>query len=384
MNKRIAGFIISAVFAAALPLSAYAEISPAFTRTDEEWTLLRDNKLEWSEIPDLIKEYNADVIDNENSFKKDETTAMNASEVKSYLIRQANNYEDTATDLEDVTGMASTAASMRALANSTRLSAEENVTDSSVIRMGYDQKRDAITLEAQNYFINYYNLKLQREYLEKNYAYLERSYASAVAKQSVGMATETDVLNAKKTLDTAEAGLTTAKASESAAYKNLIVLCGWKYDSNAEIGELPAFDFSTIDAIDYEADKAKALENSYTLRSDRIKLSNVDSADDVEYVTSKYQRQLASDTSNVENTIKQDYDALITARNSWVTANTAFVLANDNLLTGARQLQLGTISAMDYAGIEESYRAAEKSLKAAEYSVYSAMITYQSAVNGLT
>ena len=56
--------LCAALLAVAIPGERSFAASPAFSRTEEEWALLRDNTLEYKEIEDLIAEYNPTVQQN--------------------------------------------------------------------------------------------------------------------------------------------------------------------------------------------------------------------------------------------------------------------------------------------------------------------------------
>ena len=59
--KRALSVSITGVMLAAAPMTALAA-SPEFARTSEEWARLRDNKMEYDELEDLIAEYNTTIL----------------------------------------------------------------------------------------------------------------------------------------------------------------------------------------------------------------------------------------------------------------------------------------------------------------------------------
>ena len=73
-GKRVSGLAVAAVCLLAAPMQAMAG-SPEFAYTAEKWASLRDDKLEYGEIADLIHEYNNTVIQNQIEYKdyKDKT-----------------------------------------------------------------------------------------------------------------------------------------------------------------------------------------------------------------------------------------------------------------------------------------------------------------------
>ena len=67
--KRLAGAVLAAGTITAMPFQAFAQRSPEFAYSAEKWATLRDNKLEFDEISDLVHEYNPTVVQNEISYK---------------------------------------------------------------------------------------------------------------------------------------------------------------------------------------------------------------------------------------------------------------------------------------------------------------------------
>ena len=55
--------LTAAVLTAAAPMQALAA-TPHFARTEEEWARLQDDTIEYSELADLIEEYNVTVQNN--------------------------------------------------------------------------------------------------------------------------------------------------------------------------------------------------------------------------------------------------------------------------------------------------------------------------------
>ena len=58
----------TAIISFAVPQAAQAA-SPPFAYTEEKWDSLRDNKLEYDEIGDLIHEYNSTVLSNQIAYE---------------------------------------------------------------------------------------------------------------------------------------------------------------------------------------------------------------------------------------------------------------------------------------------------------------------------
>ena len=53
-----------------LPAAPVLASSPEFSRTEEEWNRLRDNRMEYGEIEGLVQEYNVTVQSNQYNYRK--------------------------------------------------------------------------------------------------------------------------------------------------------------------------------------------------------------------------------------------------------------------------------------------------------------------------
>ena len=368
---------LSAILLAAQSMAFPALASPEFARSAEEWAQLQDNKLEWGEIAGLVHEYNATVLNNQKAFQKN--SGQDAEEIRNALLDAADDMDELANEADDGEAGAMTAAGYRAQAEQLRSQADNNVSDSDVIRWQYEQVEANIVQSVQNDFIGYYQAIAEKEGNEAKIPYLEQAYQSALNRKNVGTATELDVLTAQENLQTAQAALATADANIASYKRKMQVLCGWNYNADVAVGELPAYDMNTIADIDYAADTEKALANSYQLRIDERKLKN---APDMT-LQDQYQKTVNTDKQQIRSSVKTAYDTLIQAKSDYDTTAAELALKQQNLEKSSRQYALGTISRMDYAVTENEVTTLQNSLKLKELAVFSAQTAYDSAVGGL-
>lgn len=351
--------------------------SPEFARSQEEWASLSDNRLEWEEIPALVNEYNATVLNNRKAYQKD--SGQNAEEIRDALLEAADDMESLAIDAEAEEGGAMIGANYRSQAASLRQQAESNVSDSQVILWQYEQVEDTIAQTVRDGFIAYYQAIAQKEADQAKIGYLEESLASAQNRKNVGMGTELEVLTAKEALQNGQAALTSADAKINAEKKKLQVLCGWDYTSDAEIGALPDFDMEEIRKIDLEADTEKALSNNWQLRIDERKLQNAPDAT----LRDQYTKTVDNDRQQIKASVRSAYDTLVQAKRTYDTGAEQLNLSRQNLEKSSRQLSLGVISRMEYRTAENETTGLEHTQRLNEIAVFSAWTAYQGAVNGL-
>lgn len=354
-----------------------AMASPEFARSQEEWASLSDNRLEWEEIPALVNEYNATVLNNRKAYQKD--SGQNAEEIRDALLEAADDMESLAIDAEAEEGGAMIGANYRSQAASLRQQAESNVSDSQVILWQYEQVEDTIAQTVRDGFIAYYQAIAQKEADQAKIGYLEESLASAQNRKNVGMGTELEVLTAKEALQNGQAALTSADAKINAEKKKLQVLCGWDYTSDAEIGALPDFDMEEIRKIDLEADTEKALSNNWQLRIDERKLQNAPDAT----LRDQYTKTVDNDRQQIKASVRSAYDTLVQAKRTYDTGAEQLNLSRQNLEKSSRQLSLGVISRMEYRTAENETTGLEHTQRLNEIAVFSAWTAYQGAVNGL-
>ena len=355
--------------------------SPEFARTAEEWAVLRDNVLTWDEIPGLVNEYNATVRKNQETLADDERRIMDEQEVRSLMIRQADDYDSMAIDIEEQSS--AQAAQYRALANSARNQADDNVLDGEILKLNYDQMEANIVLSARSLFLAYYSA-METDKKAQTALELQRlAYDSARVQYDLGMTTLVELLTAEEALRSAEAATITSAAAVDSAKRTLSVTCGWAYDGDAEIGPLPDMDLEAIAAIDLAADTTKALETNYTLNSDRRMLQNTRSSNNWVSLVREYEDKIDDDTDQVKASMRSAYDALINAKNAYDNASSARQLAEQDLQTAERNLALGTISNTQYQTSKLQLDSLRYDEELARIAVMDAWTQYDAAVAGL-
>ncbi|MDO4265034.1 MAG: TolC family protein [Eubacteriales bacterium] len=355
-----------------------AQAAPEFARSAEEWDALRDNKLEWSEIPGLVNEYNATVLNNKKAYQKD--SGQDAQEYRNALLDAADDMDELASQVEgNGEGGDMTAVQYRIQAEQLRSSADNNVADSDVIRWQYSQAEASIVQAVRNDFIGYYQALLEKEAGEIKVPYMEQLLRSAENRKNVGTGTQLEVLEAKENLQNAQAALLSADASINSYKKKMQVLCGWNYEADAEIGALPEFEADSILAIDPDADTETALQNNWQLMIDTRKLANAPDST----LREQYQKTVNTDQQQIRASVKSAYDSLTLAKTDSDAAKAELTLKQKNFEKSARQYGLGTISRMEYAAAENEVKTLENTARQKELAVFTAWAAYDSAVNGL-
>ena len=379
--KRLAGAVLAAGAITAMPFQAFAQRSPEFAYSAEKWATLRDNKLEFDEISDLVHEYNPTVVQNEISYK--DYLTKNRDDVAQDYYDKANEIYSNISypDSDDANYGSGVAAALRneQQAKSLMEQGDENTDDQATMRLQYDQSEAKLAKQAQGlmitYWTQYYNLDGQKARVEQ----AKLSYQSEQNRLAAGMSTQSKVLSAKESVSNAEAALVTAESNLASTKESLCLMLGWGYGADVKIAELAEPDQSKIAAIDVNADIQMALENSYAYRLTKKQLTNArtDSVKEKLTETEKNQRE------TISNSVKSAYDSLILAQSGYEQAQSALALQEVSMKSVDAKLAAGTITKNTYESQKASYTTAQVTAQTQKLSLLQAMNDYDWAVNGL-
>ena len=377
--RRFLTLSLAAALAGAAPAGALAA-SPEFPRTPEEWERLRDNTLEYEEIPDLIREYNSTVQNNMISYG--DYRGKDANEIaEDYREAAQTLYDSVVWPSEDDTGYAmlySAAETAQAQARQLEKMADENVSDGMIIKWQYDQVEASLSSTAQNLMSQYYQLLENRKTAEAGKELAEASLRSVETQASLGMATENDVLTAREAVKTAEAGVISAESNIQSVKQNLQVMTGWAYNSEPEIAQMPPVDVTRIDAMNPETDLEKALENNYTLLIAKRTLENTSDA-----ANQQIQRQTIANTEQqIASGLTDLYSQVLQARNTYDQARSALELEEKNMAAAETKYGLGMISRLEYLQARNAYVESQANFRIQELALQSAMDAYDWALRG--
>ena len=384
MKMRRAGLgFLSASLAAALAAGAPATVlaaSPEFARTAEEWAALRDNTLEYEEIPDLIHEYNSTVQNNMVSY--DDYRGKDANEIADDYREAAQTlYDSSEWPSEDDSGYAmlySAAETAQAQARQMEKMADDNVSDGMIIKWQYDQVEASLSSTAQNLMNQYYQLQENLKTAQSGKELAEASLQAVQTQASLGMATNNDVLTAQEAVKTAEAGIISIQSSIQSVKQNLQVMTGWAYNSQPEIAPMPQVDVTRIDSMNPETDLEKALETNYTLMIDKRTLENTDDAANQQIA----RQTIANDEQKIASGLTDLYNQVLQARDSYNQAQSALALEEQNMAATQTRYDLGMVSRLEYLQAQNTYVQSQADFRIQELSLQAAMDAYDWALKG--
>lgn len=366
------------------PLAAAAAEKPE-TMDDAQWEKLQDNVLEYDELADRVVYFNPTIRQIVDQINESYDT------VKENIL----DYQETANEfiyLQEVAmkEMDFTSAYMYQINRkilrtmSSQMIKQEKKRDTTIER-STRQARKGLTSGCQQLMLAYNKMAVNQATLEKQVELYRQMAAMYETQAQIGMATQTQILSAQASRDTAQTSLTALSDQMESVKSSLLQLAGWDFDSDVTIGTIPPADVSQIEAIDFAADKAIAPKNNYTI----INMQNAspnDADNNGKYENKDYRAKeqgLEQAMQQLSITIDNLYQTLFEKQAALAAAQTAFDAAQLKWEGAVRKYQLGMLGQAEYLGEELAYCAAEAAYQSADLDMTQALLNYYWGVNGL-
>ncbi len=349
-------------------------------RSAEEWAKLRDNKIEWDELQDLVHEYNPTVSNAWITFRQQDHNGAYNIDYDAALRAIDENY-DEAVAKADGNALQEALATMQQQVSSAQTTVDSSAqsTDREAAKLTISKTELTSTETIRKSIINYYSAGLQQEMDKLTEQHLASQYETTMRKQAVGSATNLDTLAAK---ESAEQAKLTVQADETARNKTLQLIrvnLGWKYNDSPELCAVPMPTEAQLSAMDLEADTKTALANNYSIAINERKLA-VSEAD-------TNRSSLSTTIENEKQAVRSDMisrsQAVRQAQNALAQAQLSQSNAENTLQKVQRNHDVGSASARDLENAQYAADTASLSTKMAEYSLATAYYDYVAAVNGL-
>ena len=256
---------------------------------------------------------------------------------------------------------------------------DSNVDDGEIKRLGYEQEEKSLVQQAQELMISYYSGKASLDSLEDAVTQAETAYTQAQTKKAAGMALQSDVDTAAESVTTAKASLQSAKSSLEQTRQQLVIMLGWNYNDSVEFGTLPEVDTSAVSSINVTSDIQTAITNNYSIKITERRLANSQSENN----RATYTSTLSNQKDTVSTNVKNAYNSLVLAKNSYEQAKTSYELEEKERAAAELRLSAGTITKKTYAKQESACLSAKTSMESEKLSFLTAKVTYDWAVAGL-
>lgn len=366
------------------PMTVWAIEKPE-SMDEAQWEKLQDNVLEYDELAGRVEYFNPTVRQIVDQINDSYDTVK----------ENIRDYQETADDfiyLQEVAmkEMDFTSAYMYQINRkilrtmSSQMIKQEKKRDTTIER-STRQARKGLTSGCQQLMLAYNKMAVNKATLEKQVELYSQMAAMYETQAQIGMATQTQILSAQASRDTAQSSLTSLSDQMESVKSSLLQLAGWDFDSDVTIGTIPAADVSQIEAIDFAADKAIAPKNNYTI----INMQNAspkDADNDGKYENKDYRAKelgLEQAMQQLSITIDNLYQTLFEKQAALAAAQTAFDAAQLKWDGALRKYQLGMLGQAEYLGEELSYCAAQAAYQSADLDMTQALLNYYWGVNGL-
>lgn len=363
--------------------------SPEFAYDEATWASLKDNTLEYSEIPLLVKEYNPTYLNALESYRDTKSTD-DAQAIRDDMMDSAADLYDQGSSLEDTiddTGgemspmyasLSYNASLLKANSMQMEMQADSMYVDSDMTKVQVDKSLAALTAGAQTVMNTYFQLLENQKVLEKNRELAQASYESAERRMGVGMATQADVLNAKKNVQSLDGSVIQMQSGIDSARQNLCLMTGWDYNASPEIKEIPEVDAGRIAAMNPEADKQTAVDNNYDLIYGKKAYDNMVS----DSSQANQGRTNAEKEQSIRSSIDTLYNAVLQKQTEYESAKAAYATETANMSAADHKAQLGMLGKLEYLQQQTAFTQAQANERVASLALLQAVETYEWAVKG--
>ncbi len=259
------------------------------------------------------------------------------------------------------------------------ISADSSFVDSDMRKIQHIKNQKGIIVSVQNLFNSYNQLRANADLIQKNVEVMEAAANAVQTQASIGMATQADVLKSQKNLQSIKATQIETLASLETLRQNLCMMTGWSYDAQPEIKEVPQADLASVDQLNLEADRQKALENNYDLQYSRRALNNMqeNSTDkkNQERTVKNLEQSISASMTNLYSDIQQKKIA-------WQLAQAELATEQQSMSATETKRSLGMVSSLEYLQAQSSFLGKQIAERTANMSLFQAVETYNWAVNG--
>lgn len=409
IRKRFCSAALASCLVLAIPMQSMAALSDYDGETAAR---LQDNKMEFDELQNLIKEYNPSIINARNELKSAEN---DKNAVVGGFQSDIEDLKSTLNDLKDQRKELKSSAKENHAENSPEYQFALAQLNAAIAQIegGYDDKGNKVsgaldqlskgsnsyrknvdkglekgekamdtpirqmTQATEGLMITYNSLIDTQATLNKSIELYEVLLESTKRQVSLGLGTETDILSAESDLMGMRSSADKVDQAVIQLRSQLCSLTGWAADANPEIGGIPAADVSKIAAMDLSSDTVKAIKNNQTLMGTRHASSGKTTAGvkNKALNVNEQEQKLTIEMQRLYNEVqakKLAYDAGTAAfEKAKIAKNGADV-----------QYRSGIISRVQYLATELQYVQAEGTWKAADNGLFQAILNYEWAVDG--
>lgn len=388
---------LTGVLAASTVMTSYGALGPGDALksipegvSEETWSRLNDQTIEFDELYDLVRYFNPDLLSdinlNEGVSSLDDLEAMyeemrlKIPELNKMVrdLKDAGMEEYQDKESEEYQGYVDLKMAAKSLEESAKKSKTSMKSGKKRLDAGADQMAKTYTAIVSQMMIGYDSVQASRSLLQKMVEASQAAYDAQNLRFQQGMATEAEVLAANKELLSASSALQQLDHTGDSLKSSLALMTGYPADSLPQISSIPQVDPASLTALDLEGDTQKAINNNYGLIGQRRAKS-----DGTTTGMNMKEADLSRATQEVSVQMESMYQAVMQAKAAYDASCTSYEKAV--LINGKsdRAFQLGMMSRVAYLQSQMALLQAEGAKQSAYNSLYQAYDTYQWAVRGI-
>ncbi|MDD3253963.1 MAG: TolC family protein [Lachnospiraceae bacterium] len=385
MIRRFGAVLLAAGFVLAQAVPAMAEEAGPAAEEDgnaaaETGSIAADNgtvAVEYDQLATLVQQ-NQDLksaTENYTTNKKNyESMLATLNDERDYMRLLADKYEDEDAEAEQ---NYKTNASMLS-SSITRITKQLERLNGVSSQTSLQKTTDSYVLTAQNLMNTYNQMVVNAAAKEKSAQAAEASYQSLIKKQSAGMATAAEVLEAADNLSQQKNLRDSYQQQMDQARFNLLFTLGIDSGTSVTIGTIPAPDMTAITAIDLASDLEKAIGNSSGVQSVRHSAGGTYTEMDL-----KAKREAAAE-GEVRAAVQDSYNQLQADALSYQAALDSYESASMIWQSMQRRKQAGMVDQTSFLEGEATYLEALAAKETASMTLRQSWESYCWEVKGVS
>lgn len=348
--------------------------------SEETWAKLMDNTLEYSEIEDLVKNFNVNISsawskfnDNINSLNIALDTLRSAKrEMSSEATAAMNDGDIVNTMLYKAQGKG-LGMSIQAMGTAKdKLSRQITAANAPI-----SNAQEQVVSGVRAIMIGYKNIENQEKILDSMINMYEETLRVVNQTGSLGLSTNADIIKAQSDLANARANLVTLKANKEKLYRTLITMCGWSPDADVTVADIPDVGDDDINKLNPSVDINTAIGNNATLIKNRHNTSSKSSS----FVDAKLY-QSSQDEDILRANINELYNNIMTDKGNLAAANAGLEASKATQNALDTQKSMGMISTAQYLGGRLSVLQKQAEEKSARLQLNTDYNAYMQALAG--
>lgn len=348
--------------------------------SEEEWSKLMDNNLEYSEIEDLVNNFNPSISSAWTSYTANITDLDYSIKDLEIARRELRLLSDNSKEEYDFTNVYLYTAQANALSKviESMDKAKTSLSKISSTNRPIRQAAMQLTNGVKLMFISYDSLLKSEELLNEQLKLYEGMKTVAKAAESSGMSTSAEYTKAQLQADEVKNNLDSLVAGKESLRKSLIMLCGWSEQDTPNIVPITDVDLSKIDTFNPDEDIKKAIGNNFTL---------------IEFRNTKYKKSLGMKESralseeqmeaNLKTNLNSLYADVQSKKSDYEAAKLSLETADINDNIANVKLQNKMISGVEYQGERLKNLQSRQTFETARMELLKSMEVYEAAVAGM-